>query len=275
MSTASKNTAFVLVPGSFSPSTFYDRVVPLLQKQGYEAYPTPLLSAGERDEGPATFQEDTDFIHAAILKLADQGKDVVLGMNSYGGFPGTEASKGLSKSERQKEGKKGGLTGLVYLASFIPPVGVSLRSSMGDNLPDSIKKAVRSLSPLPPNFLNPARLTYVQGDYMKMNYEEDWKNIYNDLPEAEARHFMNQMPNHSTISLSGELTYPGYKFIPTTYLVTENDKIISPEAQKEMIAFAEGEGVKVNVITTQSGHVPMLSIPEKVAETLIGAANAV
>lgn len=110
---------------------------------------------------------------------------------------------------------------------------------------------------------------------MKMNYEEDWKNIYNDFPEAEARHHMNQMPNHSTISFSGELTYPGYKFIPTTYLVTENDKIIPLEAQKEMIAVAEGAGVNVKVITTQSGHIPMLSIPEKVAETLIGVANVV
>ena len=67
---------------------------------------------------------------------------MVLAMNSYGGFPGTEATKGLSKGEREKEGKEGGIVALVYLASFIPPVGMSLRKSMGDDLPDSIKNAV-------------------------------------------------------------------------------------------------------------------------------------
>jgi hypothetical protein len=65
-------------------------------------------------------------------------------MNSYAGFPGTESSKGLSKTEREKEGKKGGIVALVYLAAFIQPVGVSLKASMGEALLDSIKNAVSS-----------------------------------------------------------------------------------------------------------------------------------
>ncbi|KAL5313416.1 hypothetical protein ACEPPN_019149 [Leptodophora sp. 'Broadleaf-Isolate-01'] len=252
MSPATKSTAFVLVPGSFSPNTFYEKVIPLLQKEGYEAYPTPLLSCGQRDKGPATMQEDAALIHNVVSKLADDGKDVVIAMNSYGGFPGTESSKGLSKSERQKEDKKGGLVGLVYLASFIPPVGMSLRGLMGDSIPDSIKKA---------------------GEYMYLNPEEDYKNIFSDFPEAQGRAYMAQMPHHSTISFSGELTYPGYKYIPATYLVTEGDKIIPPEHQRQMIAFAKGEGVILKVDSTEAGHVPMLGAPEKVVEVLIGAAN--
>lgn len=34
---------------------------------------------------------------------------------------------------------------LAYLASFIPPVGISLRASMGDNLPDSVKNVVSTV----------------------------------------------------------------------------------------------------------------------------------
>ncbi|KAH8594200.1 hypothetical protein B0O99DRAFT_687840 [Bisporella sp. PMI_857] len=52
---ASKNTAFALVPGSFSPISFFEKVVPLLTSKGYEAHPTPLLSAWEPPDGPATF----------------------------------------------------------------------------------------------------------------------------------------------------------------------------------------------------------------------------
>lgn len=110
---------------------------------------------------------------------------------------------------------------------------------------------------------------------MQLNYVEDWKNIFSDLPEAEAKHYMSQMPNHSTVSFFGELTYPGYKYIPVTYLLTENDKIIPVESQREMIAFARGEGVSVDVVETDAGHCPMLSIPEKTVSVLIQAAKGV
>lgn len=139
------NTAFVLVPGSFSPSSFYHKVVPLLESRGYLTIPSALQSAGERPQGPATFEEDAAFIKATLLKLADEGKDIVLAMNSYGGYPGTEATKGLSKKERAAKGEKGGVIALVYLASFLPAVGESIRGNMGDELPDSIKNAVSEI----------------------------------------------------------------------------------------------------------------------------------
>lgn len=252
MASNPQSTAFVLVPGSFSPTSFYEKVVPLLESKGFLAVPTALQSAGKRPQGPATFEEDVSFIASTIQKLSDEGKDIVLTMNSYGGFPGTEASKGLSKKEREANGLKGGIIALVYLASFLPAVGLSLRATMGDNLPDSIKKA---------------------GDYMTMNYEEDWKNIFSDMEETDARHYMNLMPNHSTVSLSGKLSYPGYLHIPTTYLLTEEDKIISAEAQEEMIKMVEGLGGKPKVVRKKVGHVPMLSIPVEVVSVLIEAAE--
>jgi pimeloyl-ACP methyl ester carboxylesterase len=110
---------------------------------------------------------------------------------------------------------------------------------------------------------------------MYLDHTSDWKTIFSDLPEAEAKHYMSLMPSHSTISFSGELTYPGYKFIPVTYLLTENDRIIPVESQREMIAFARGEGVDVKVVETQAGHCPMLSIPEKTVEILVQAARGV
>ncbi len=109
---------------------------------------------------------------------------------------------------------------------------------------------------------------------MVMNPEEDYKNIYYDVPDEYGRRYMAQMVNHSTLSFSGKLTYPAYKHIPVTYLHTKGDKIIPPEAQEQMIEFAKGEGVDITVHTTSAGHVPMLSIPEEVVEVLIRAAAA-
>lgn len=94
---------------------------------------------------------------------------------------------------------------------------------------------------------------------MKLNHEEDWKNIFSDLPENQARHYMNLMPNHSTISFSGRLSYPGYLHIPTTYLLTEGDKIIPPEGQEAMIEMVKGLGGEVKVVRTSAGHAPSTS----------------
>src|SRR5436190_3637998 len=56
--------------------------------------------------------DDAKYVREIILKEIDAGKDVLVFMHSYGGMVGTEASKGLSKAERQKEGKKGGVVHL-------------------------------------------------------------------------------------------------------------------------------------------------------------------
>ncbi len=139
----SKNTAFVLVPGSFSPPSFFDIVILFLNAKGYEAFTVPLESAGERPSlGPATMADDAASIRATILPLVNARKDVVIGMNSYGGIPGTESTKGLSKADRKKEGKIGGVVGLVYIAAFMVTSGTSLSGLFGDNKPDSIAIAV-------------------------------------------------------------------------------------------------------------------------------------
>ena len=140
-------TAFVLVPGSFSPASFYHKVTDILKSKGYNGvYETELMSAGERKEGPATLIDDAEHIRATIIKLADQGKDVVLAMNSYAGFPGSEAAKGVGKPERQAAGKSGGLIALVYIASFLPPVGATLKTMMGADLNDSVREETVSLA---------------------------------------------------------------------------------------------------------------------------------
>jgi pimeloyl-ACP methyl ester carboxylesterase len=252
MATSNSNIAFVLVPGSFSPTSFFHKIVPLLEERGYLAVPTALQSAGERAQGPATFADDVSFIKATIQKLVDDGKDVILAMSSYGGYPGTESTQGLSKKERTEKGLKGGVIALVYLASFLPAIGESVRANMGEDLPESIRNA---------------------GDYMTLNYEEDWKNIFSDMPEDQARHYMNLMPSHSTVSFEGKLTYPGYLHIPTRYLLTENDKIIPPESQESMIESAREMGANVRVVRSKAGHVPMLSVPEEVFGVLVEAAK--
>lgn len=138
--------AIVIVPGSFSPASFYHDVVDALQSHGYEALVETLQSSARsplQDEQAATMQEDADFFHGIVEKLADQGKDVVIMTHSYGGIPGTECSKGLSKKERRAAGKTGGVSRFVYVTSVVPVPGKSLKDLMGDLVPSFINVEVR------------------------------------------------------------------------------------------------------------------------------------
>jgi hypothetical protein len=134
-STSQKPTV-VLVPGSFSPSSMYSALASQLTHHGY---PTTLIdlpsvhsvSSSSTFSTPATMAIDASHIRSITSALADEGKDIILAMHSYGGIPGTESAQGVGKEERKKQGKKGGVVRLVYYTSFMVAVGKGLRDMTG------------------------------------------------------------------------------------------------------------------------------------------------
>ncbi|KAH8924633.1 hypothetical protein BT69DRAFT_1318786 [Atractiella rhizophila] len=220
--------AFVLIPGaSVFAEPCFARVTPRLRSLGYEVYPTDLASVGERPEGPASFEDDVTQIAAQIRKLAEQGKHVVVAMSSYGGFPGTQACKGLIAADRAKEGKKGGVIALAYLASFIPPPGKSIRDVMGESLPEAMKDS--------PN------------DYMQ-NHPESWRYAFCDVPIEEAeelrdKYYVPAVDKQSTKSFNGYINYPAYRFVDTCFLLGEQDMLVPPVVSRSMLKWAKDEGI--------------------------------
>jgi len=102
-----------------------------------------LITVGKPLKEPAkTMEDDAAHIHEVVTRYIDEGKDVIVVMNSYAGIPGSQAVKGLVKKDRKATGKKGGVVGLVYLSSFIIAEGESLQFSMGTGaggLPDYVQ----------------------------------------------------------------------------------------------------------------------------------------
>lgn len=139
---SSTKPIFVLVPGSFATPIWYEKVTSFLQKAGYEWEDAPLPSANSEGKYkvPPTVQDDATSIKGVISGLVDSGKEVIVVMHSYGGYPGTEATEGLAKVDLQKQGKEGGVVGLVYIAGWMPPVGKSIFTLQGE--PESLKNAV-------------------------------------------------------------------------------------------------------------------------------------
>lgn len=128
--------SILLVTGSFCLPEFYDNVVEAVTAKGYEMRalhsPSVSLKTGPREGAPPTMDDDAVFIAGEVEKLADEGKDVILMAHSYGGVPSTQSVKGLSKTERQKQGKKGGIVRLAYMTCLVPPIGGTAASVLAD-----------------------------------------------------------------------------------------------------------------------------------------------
>ncbi|MCJ1247642.1 hypothetical protein MMC30_004857 [Trapelia coarctata] len=244
--------SIVIVPGSFSPVHFYAKIIDQLIANGYEAQTIDMPSVGRKTGVPgATMAEDAASIQSMTSKLADEDKDVTIVTHSYGGIPGTESVKGMGKADREKEGKKGGVVRIVYLTSLVAPVGLSLKTLMGDTLPDWLK---------------------VEGEYMTAEVEAGAEINFSDIPRSEALEWQAKMPQHSTTSFAGKLTYPAYKYIPVSFIMCEADKVIPLEFQKSMVEMIEKEsGKKVDVHVLNSGHCPNISMPGRVAEEIMKA----
>jgi pimeloyl-ACP methyl ester carboxylesterase len=108
-----------------------------------------------------------------------------------------------------------------------------------------------------------------------MPSDDMYKYILPDIPEEEAKKLCAQLESHSSSCWHEVITYPGYKYIPTTCVIPELDYIIATEKQKAQVAREESEGVKITVHELKGvGHCPLISAPDQVAEILIGVAQA-
>ncbi|KAK7415437.1 hypothetical protein QQX98_005888 [Neonectria punicea] len=112
----------VFLPGTFTSS---------LQAAGFPAKGITLLSVGHADISVA---DDETFIRSNIEPYIQAGKDVILIVHSYAGFPATAAISGLDSKGRRARGESGGVLGITYLASFVPLEGESVFSLLGNSL---------------------------------------------------------------------------------------------------------------------------------------------
>lgn len=101
-------------------------------------------------------------------------------------------------------------------------------------------------------------------------------NIFSDVPELDAISNMSIFKSHSCVSWLGNLTYPAYKYIPTTYVIPTDDRVIPTEYQKSMLAAAQKDGAEgIKMLSLETGHAPMVTAPEAVAKILVAVAQGV
>jgi pimeloyl-ACP methyl ester carboxylesterase len=227
MSTNATNaTNIVLVHGTAVDGSFWNKVIPILQKSGHKviAAQLPLHSLAD----------DVDTVKRAIGLV---GGPVTLVGHSYGGFVISNAAYNNPN-----------VTGLVYLSAFAPNEGQSLSDFVD---PTKLPKGF-SMSD--------------SGGFIYVNPEMFAQVLAQDIDPAEVKVLAAaQKPYNQSISTekSGP---PAWKQLPTWYGVSENDRIVPPDAQR---MFAKQ--TNATVLSINSSHASPLSHPNEVAQLILNA----
>ena len=245
----SSKPAIVFVAGAWHGPERFHLVRDELEAAGYETKGVKLPSVGA-PEPLKDFQPDVEAIQQAMSPLVDQGKDVLLVSHSYGAIPGTEAVQGFAKSDREKQGKKGGVSHMYFCCSFALPEGTSLIDAIGGK-------------PMPWFIINDAK------DIVKP--ATPIETFYNDIEEPQK--YVDMLKPHSYRTMFSKITYAGWKHVPSTYLLCEKDQAIPLHGQKGMVEAAQKAGADMKVDTVDASHSPFLSIPGEMARLIRRAAG--
>ena len=221
----------VLVHGGFVDGSGWERVYKILRKDGYTVSVV---------QNPTTSLADD----VAVTKraIAAQSDPVILVGHSYGGAVITEA------------GNDPKVVGLVYIAAFAPDKGESVSTLIKDPPPGASVPPI-----LPP-----------QDGYLFLDKAKFAASFAADV-DAETAAFMadSQVP-WGAAALGGTISEPAWKTKPSWYMVTTDDKMIPPPAQRSMSKRAGS-----TVIEVAGSHAIYVSQPGKVAALIETAAKGV
>ncbi|KAI1745809.1 catalytic protein [Xylaria scruposa] len=243
MASSSRKPTLVLVQGSFQLPEVYYKLSDALRATGYHVIQPSLPSLTDQDKpdfASKSLTDDALAIRSKVTELVEEGETVVMVLHSYGGLVGTEAiTKDLSFEQRKSNGLAGGVLHLFYFAAFILSEGQSVLSTFGES---------------PNNLVKP------NGRLALKNTADI---LYHDLPAAEAQYWESKTVDQSYAVQTTAMTNEGFRFVPSTYVVCENDRGPPPQFQEMFGKTAGSEIIKLNC-----GHSPMLSHTEKLVEMI-------
>src|SRR6266478_5606578 len=225
---AQPRPTIVLVHGGFVDGSGWQGVYKLLRKDGYTV----------RVVQNPTISLAGDVAATRLIVAAQEGRVLLVG-HSYGGAVITEA------------GNDPKVAGLVYVTAFAPDKGESVNSLIKDPAPGA---------PVPP-ILPP------QEGYLFLDRAKFAASFAADVEPGTALFMADSQVPWGVDALSGAVSEPAWKTKPCYYLVTSDDKMIPPPAQRKM-----AERVKARVTEVAGSHAVYVSKPREVAEIIEKAA---
>jgi pimeloyl-ACP methyl ester carboxylesterase len=186
-------SSIVLVHGGFVDGSGWEQVYKQLTKKGYAVTVV---------QNPTTSLADD--VAATKRAVASADGQVILVGHSYGGVVITEA------------GNDPKVAGLVYIAAFAPDNGESVATLIKNPVPGA---------PVPP-ILPP------QDGFLLLDKTKFAASFAADLPKDQADFMANAQVPWGLQALNGTVSEAAWKNKPSWYLVSTDDKMIPPDAQR-------------------------------------------
>jgi pimeloyl-ACP methyl ester carboxylesterase len=231
MNTPSGLPNVVLVHGGFADGSGWRGVYDLLTRDGYHV---------------AVVQNPTlslaGDVAAARLIIDAQDGPVVLAGHSYGGAVITEA------------GTDPNVAALVYVCAFAPDAGESVNTLLAGFPPDAPQPPI-----LPP-----------RDGFLFLDRDKFPASFAGDLPADLAAFMADSQVPWGVDALGGPVTDPAWRTKPSWYLVTTEDLMIPPAAQRTMAGRAGSTTVEV-----AASHSVYVSQPAAVCACIEQAASTV
>src|SRR5213596_1045255 len=221
----------VLVHGGFVDGSGWEEVYRILKKDGYNVSVV---------QNPTISLEDDVAVTKRVLTTQD-GPAILVG-HSYGGAVITEA------------GNDPKVAGLVYIAAFAPDKGESVSALIKDPPPSA---------PVPP-ILPP------QDGYLFLDKAKFVSSFAADVSPDLAEFMADSQVPWGVEALSGAISQPAWRTKPSWYLVSTEDRMIPPDAQRAMSKRAGS-----TVVEIKGSHAVYVSQPRAVADLIARAANGV
>ncbi|WP_326569015.1 alpha/beta hydrolase [Amycolatopsis rhabdoformis] len=227
----------VLIHGAFADASGWQAVAAGLRERGY-----PVLAPANPLRGVA---HDAAYVKDVVSTIEG---DVVLVGHSYGGCVITNASSDSPN-----------VRALVYIAAFAPDEGETLLESfaLGGGTSELGERLVRRPYPGAP-----------EGDADGYIDLAAFHQLFcADVPTDVAAFMAVGQRGFALSCLSTPSGVPGWRTIPSWYLVAADDATIPPEAERFMAKRAGAQTVEV-----ASSHVAMISKPAETIELIVAAA---
>jgi pimeloyl-ACP methyl ester carboxylesterase len=230
MGTASPHMDVVLVHGGFVDGSGWQGVYNILTRDGYNVSVV---------QNP-TLTLDGD-VAATRQIIDDQPGPVVLVGHSYGGAVITEA------------GSHDKVAALGYISAFAPDAGESVNSLISGFPKDQPQPPI-----LPP-----------KDGFLFLDRDKFHDAFAGDLPADDAAFMADSQVPWGVDATAGTISEPAWRTKPTWYLLTTEDKMIPPPAQRDMSLRA---GATVTEVA--ASHSVYVSQPDVVANLIEQAAAA-
>ncbi len=241
MSTAAPTDPIILVHGAWGSARSWEALVPLLRARGREVHAIDLPGHGDDPTDPGSVGL-ADYARRVAKVAAAHGPALLVG-HSMGGMA-ISAGAELAPDMVRK---------LVYVTAFLPRDGESLLDLIRRQDAPGVQRAVRP-GPVP-------GCTVLDGAQAAPALFQDAS------PEQQRAAIASFGPQPNRAQTEPvRLTAENFGSIPRAYIICTRDQTITPALQRAMIAASPC----AEVLSLDSGHVPQLTRPERLAEMLAG-----